>query len=293
MRARILVLCSLVMSAVAPCFPQAESTRVPAISLDVQKHIEVYLRNLYAWGPAFSVKIGIPTDPPEAGFYRVPIQVTYGGQSDTAEMYVSTDGRFLMRGELNDMRGDPFASARSHLHVDGNPSVGPADARVTVVAFSDFECPHCKQLCETLKAIEPLYPQVRFVFKDFPIEQIHPWAMTAALAARCAYMHNPSDFWKVHNAIFDSQETLKADNAWDKMLELASEAGLQPESFRSCMASPEAKRAIEANQTDGRALHLASTPTVFVNGRALVGGARELLEQYINYELAATVPPSK
>ncbi len=140
---------------------------------------------------------------------------------------------------------------------------------------------------KTLKAIEPRYPRARFIFKDLPLVKIHPWAMTASLAARCVYQQNPDAFWKVHDAIFDNQDAITSENAWDKMLTFATQAGVQPDSFRACMISPEAKRAVEANMADARALKIGSTPTIFVNGRPLLGGPSDSLEQYITYELAA------
>lgn len=268
--------------------PKPQNSDVPNEG-QLEKKLEAYLRNLFAWGPAFEVKLGPFTDAIMPGLYQVPIHVTYNGQPDTGIVYFSKDGKYFMRGELNDVALDPFAENRSSLHIDGNPSKGPADARVTVVEFSDFECPHCRELSRTLKDIEPKYPQVRFVFKDFPLVQIHPWAMTAALAARCAYAHSPAAFWKVQEAIFANQDIISADNAWDELEELVLQVGISREAFRACVAAPETRQAIDANIADARALKITSTPTVYVNGRPLVGGGKDPLEQFINYELATPV----
>jgi protein-disulfide isomerase len=277
----ILAFTSRVASAQAAPLPAQPSQE------QVTQKVEAFLRNLFAWGPRFQVKLGPFADAPLPGFYEVPVQVTVGGQSDTGLVYVSKDGHFLMRGEMHDIRLDPFAENRAHLHFAGNPSRGPDNAPVTVVEFSDFQCPHCRELYRTLKELAPRYPQVHFVFKDFPLMQIHPWAMTAALAARCAYMNDPASFWKVHDAIFDNQELITAENAYDQMLKFAADAGLPADAFRACMISLNAKNAIESNLADGRALKIQSTPTVFVNGRPLVGGERELLEQFLAYETAS------
>src|SRR4029077_3904233 len=257
---------------VAPRVGYAQSSPLAAqpSQEQVSQSVEAFLRNYFAWGPTFQVKLGPFKDALAPGFYEVPVQVTVGGQSDTGLVYVSKDGRFLMRGELHDIKVDPFAENRAHLDIAGNPSRGPDNAPVTVVEFSDFQCPHCRELYRALKDFEPRYPQVHFVFKDFPLTQIHPWAMTAALAGRCAYMNDPQSFWKVHDAIFEKQDSITAENAYDQMLKFAAGAGLSPDAFRVCMISPEAKNAIESNLADGRALKVQSTPTVFVNGRLLV-----------------------
>lgn len=257
----------------------------------IEKKVEVFLRKLYAWGPSFRVKVGPLKDAAVHGFYEVPVEVTVGQQSDSAVVYVSKDARYLLRGDLQDMSTDPLAAVRSLIHLADNPSKGPADARVTVVEYSDFQCPSCRQLHQTLRAILPAYPQVRFVFKDFPLVQIHPWAMTAAIAGRCAYQQTPEAFWKLHDAIFDNQDAISPENAWQKMVDFAGQvAGLDSNAFRTCMAGPDTTKAVLESIKEGQALKVANTPTVFVNGRRMIGSDRTLLEQYIQYELAA--PPS-
>src|SRR5262249_30688501 len=156
-------------------------------SVMLQKRAETFLRNYYAWGPAFEVKAGEVKPSQLADLYEINVEVTLQGQSDSATVYVTKDGRYLFRGEISDMNADPFAEAKSKLVLDGAPSMGPPNASVTIVEFGDFECPSCRQLDSILRKMLPEYPKVRFVFKDFPLESIHPWAMTAALVGRCAY----------------------------------------------------------------------------------------------------------
>jgi protein-disulfide isomerase len=164
-----------------------------------------------------------------------------------------------------------------------------------VVEYSDFQCPSCRQLYQTLRTIVPNYPRVRFVFKDFPLTQVHPWAMIAAIAGRCAYEQNHEAFWKLHDSIFDNQQVISPENVRQKMVDLAGQAGLDTNVFTACMASPRANQAVMENVKEGQALKVANTPTVFVNGRRIIGGDRGLLEQYIQYELATQSPsaPSK
>ena len=128
--------------------------------------------------------------------------------------------------------------------------------------------------------------KVRVVFKDFPIEQLHPWARTAAIAGRCAYQQEPKTFWKMYDFIYDNQEVISAANAWTKMTDYAAQSGLNAETFKSCMASPEPGTSVDASRANGQQVEVTSTPTVFVNGRRMVGADQHLLEQYINYELA-------
>ncbi len=280
----LLLFATLSARAQTPTAPMASSQQ------EMLKNVESYLRNLFAWGQNFQVKLGPFAQSPTTDFYEIPVQVTSNGQSNSGIVYVSKDGRFLFRGEMYDLTANPFAATLAKIHLEGEPSRGPADARVTVVEFSDFECPHCRELHIALRALEPRYPQVRFVFKDFPLTEIHPWAMTAAIAARCAFEQSPNVFWEFRDAIFVNQELISAENVWDKLAGFATQVGIASDVFRACMASPEPKQAVEANLAEGRSLQIGTTPTVFVNGREIVGGDKDLIEQYINFELPPFAP---
>jgi protein-disulfide isomerase len=300
-RSAILGAVALLFSAM-PCAGQAPAPSSPApaaapapaqapVSPEqarLLKSSEAFVRHFFGWGPDVKVTLGPLGPSVSPDFYVVPIQVTLGDQVQTGQVFVSKDGKTLLRGELYDTSTDPFADNRAKAHLEGNPSKGPADARVTVVEFADFQCPHCRELYEELKAIEARYPQVRIVYKDFPLTTIHPWAQTAALGGRCAFQQSPAAFWKVHDSIFDNQDVLSAENVWDKLVEFATQAGLNADTFKACLSSPDAASAVDANHADGVALDVSSTPTVYVNGRPLVGGDVETLSRSIDFELAAT-----
>ncbi|HEV7967466.1 MAG TPA: thioredoxin domain-containing protein [Candidatus Acidoferrales bacterium] len=249
----------------------------------VESRVEKYLRNLYAWGPAFDVKVGPSKPSPIADLLEVPVTVSMGGQSDTAVVYVSKTGTFLLRGELTDMSVDPFADIRSKLHVGTSPSIGPEDAKVTLIEFADFECPSCRQLDLVLREFLPQHPEVRLVFKHYPLTDIHPWAMTAAIASQCAFEQSPAAFWKIHDAIFDAQDVISPSNVWDKMIDLAAQQGLNAEAYHACMINPETASQVKATMEEGHALAITATPTTFVNTRRVVGPDKALIEQYLTF----------
>jgi protein-disulfide isomerase len=261
------------------------ATPVSAGQLPIQKTVEAYLRNLYAFGADTVVKVAAPKDFGVEGLEEVSIEVKVGENQQTGKVYVTRDGKYMFRGEVSDLARDPLAETRAQLQTKDSPSLGPANAPVTLVEFSDFECPVCRNLHDALRGLLPNYPQVRVVFKDYPIEQIHPWARTAALAGRCAYQQDPKAFWKMYDLIYDGQETISAENAWGKMTDFAGQSGLNAEVFHACVASPEAGAAVNASRDNGIQLEVNSTPTIFVNGRRIVGADPHTLEQYIKYEL--------
>ena len=249
----------------------------------LESRIEQYLRNLYAWGPTFDVKVGPSKPSPIADLLEVPVKVSVGEQSDTAVVYVSKAGTFLFRGELTDMSVDPFADIRSKLHVGLSPSMGPEDAKITLIEFADFECPSCRQLDLLLRELLPRHPEVRLVFKQYPLTDIHPWAMTAAIASQCAFEQSPAAFWKIHDAIFDAQDLITPSNVWEKMLDLANQLGLNAEAYRACMINPKTSTQVMATIEEGHALTITATPTTFVNSRRVVGPDKSMLEQYITF----------
>ena len=256
-----------------------------ASEAEILKSSEAFVRTLFGWGPDFQVKLGPLSQSATPDFYRVPLLVTYNGQSEAGEVYVSKDGKTLLRGDMFDMAANPFAATRSKLRLEGDPSKGPADARVTLVEFSDYQCPHCRQLYTVMQVVEQKFPQVRVVHKDFPLAGIHPWATTAAVGARCAFAQSEQGFWKVHDMIFQNQDLISSENVYEKMIDFAVRAGLDKDAFKVCMALPDAKAAIQADIDEGKAVQISSTPTVFVNGRPVIGGDEATLEQYINFEL--------
>jgi len=252
----------------------------------IQKTIEAYLRHLYAFGPDVEVHISAPKASPVAGLLLCDVMVKVEGNEETGKFYVSEDGKYLLRGELSDLTKDPLAENRAAMHTKNAPSLGDSKSAVTIVEYSDFECPVCRSLHDVMRGMLKNYPQVRLVFMDFPLEQIHPWARTAALAGRCAYEQNPATFWKMYDLIYDQQDVIAAGNAYQKMTDYAGQTGLNLELFKSCLAGPDAAVAVDASIANGRELEVGSTPTVFVNGRKIVGADPHALEQYIKYELA-------
>ena len=265
-----------------PATPPAQSA--PSTKTEtVERRVEQYLRNLYAWGLTFDVKVGPSKPSPIADLLEVPVKVSVGEQSDTAVVYVSKTGNFLFRGELTDMSVDPFADIRSKLHVGLSPSMGPEDAKITLIEFADFECPSCRQLDLVLRELLPRHPEVRLVFKQYPLTDIHPWAMTAAIASQCTFEQSPAAFWKIHDAIFDAQDVITPPNVWEKMLDLANQLGLNAEAYRACMINPKTSTQVMATIEEGHALTITATPTTFVNSRRVVGPDKSMLEQYITF----------
>jgi protein-disulfide isomerase len=156
--------------------------------------------------------------------------------------------------------------ARVEVEADGFPARGPEDAPVTIVEFSDFQCPFCYRLLPSLRQVVEEYgDQVRLVFRQFPLSSLHPAAQKAAEAALCA--NDQGRFWEMHDAMFENQQALGVD----QLKETARSLGLDGAEFDSCLDSGQFAAEVAADLQAGRAAGVTGTPALFINGRFLSG----------------------
>lgn len=264
---------------------QQTSTIAPAPDT-TQKSVEAFLRYYYALGPDVTIVVGAPVELATSGILEVPVEVKTPDGSNQVKMWLTKDRRYLLRGEISDITADPLAETIAKIQTANAPVLGDPKAPITLVEFSDFECPVCRTLHDVLRGLLPNYPQLKVIFKDFPIEAVHPWARTAALAGRCAYQQDPGAFWKLYDLIYDSQDLISAANAYDKVMDFASKSGLNTDTFKSCLGSSQAASEVDASLANGNQIEVRSTPTIFVNGRRIVGADPHALQQYLDYEVA-------
>jgi protein-disulfide isomerase len=117
---------------------------------DAQKNIEAFLRNYFALGPEYKITISAPKELGNSGLFEVPIEVKSESGGDNIKMYLTRDGRYLLRGEINDLTVDALAANISKMKLEGAPVLGDPNAPITVVEYSDFECPVCRGLHDAL-----------------------------------------------------------------------------------------------------------------------------------------------
>ncbi len=219
-------------------------------------------------------------------------------QPDGAEVR-SKVADFLRQQRLNQRRDAYVASLRAQtpvqvylkepepIRVKVDPNVGFArglrEAPVTIVEFSDFQCPYCRSVVATLKDVAARYPdRVRWVFRDFPLENLHPEAPLAHEAARCA--GDQGKFWPYHDVLFAETNLTP-----DALKRYAAQVGLEASAFAQCMDSRRHRAAVAADVAAGAQLGVTGTPTFFINGRPLVGNLPLAeFQRVIERELAKT-----
>jgi len=222
------------------------------------------------------------------GWRKGTLKVSQGQQSQDVPFQVTRDGHYMYRGDVVDLTMDPVQEVVKKLKLDGAPSRGPAGARVTIVEYADFQCPFCGRAYQTIEnqVLKEYGDRVRFVFKNFPLTAIHPWAEDAAIASRCAYQQDHDKFWPVYRGLFEKQGTITRDNFQATATALATDAGLDATQFGACLDGKATLDAVKADQVEATSLSVNSTPTFFVNGRRLTGAQTyDSFKQMIEQEL--------
>ena len=162
----------------------------------------------------------------------------------------------------------------------GNVGMGPANAKVTIVEFADFQCPFCARVVPVMKDLMKKYDgKVRWVYRDFPLREIHPEALPSAIVATCA--GKQGKYWEMHHKLFENYQTL-GNELYGK---LAAELGLDSAKIEECRKDPANEAEALADMADGSKYGVQGTPTYFVNGRKAPGDQRELT-RLIDEELA-------
>lgn len=172
---------------------------------------------------------------------------------------------------------------RFDVQADDDPALGPADAPITIIEFSDFQCPYCQRWhAQVFDQLMQAYPgKIRFIYRDFPLKSIHPQAVPAAEAANCAQAQGA--YWEFHAALFSGKYNLSAPS----YLQYAADLGLNTQEFQKCVDSHQFAAEVESDFAYAMQLGVSSTPTFFINGIPLIGAQPvEAFQQVIDQELA-------
>ena len=223
-------------------------------------------------------KVGLVTEQEIEKFYQKNKGQIKGEQTEAREKirsYLQNQKLTAKREELlSSLRGQarvvvnlkPPPIQRIEVSIQGAPVKGGEKAPVTIVEFSDFHCPFCKQVVSTLAKLESRYgDKIKLVFRDFPIDSLHPGASKAHEAARCA--DEQGKFWAYHDKLF-AGPTNSSPELFNRF---AKEVGLELAAFETCLSSGKHQAAIKKDIAEGQRLGVAGTPAFFINGRLFTG----------------------
>jgi protein-disulfide isomerase len=180
-------------------------------------------------------------------------------------------------------------SGSTEISLEGEPMIGSQDANVTVVEFGDFQCPACNRFEQSsynrLKSEYIDSGQVKFYWKDYPLEQIHPWARTGAETMECVYRQDETAFWEVKGQLFDEQSSLSTSNAQSRIIGWAEEEGVNGSEVRSCLQNSDVREEVNSDIREGQGNGVTGTPTIYVNGKKLNGFGYQTVQSAIEEEL--------
>ncbi|HLW87180.1 MAG TPA: thioredoxin domain-containing protein [Terriglobales bacterium] len=289
---RHLLICSVVWFAVFAVAQQksaskAAPTATPATAavLPSEEVVNAFLQQTLGYDPAISWKItGIKPAAAE-GLAEVDVSMSNAQGSQVQKFYVTPDGTHAIIGEILPFGAHPFNAVREQLQKGINgPSRGLDGAPVTVVEFSDLQCPHCKDAQPIFDRLAAEDKNARVVFQNFPLP-MHDWAMKAAAYADCVGRSSPDGFWKFIQSVYGAQSDITASNADEKLAAFADTAGVKGTDVAACAAKPETTTRVEHSIELGKALDVNSTPTVFINGRKLSAGGLpyDVLQKLVDF----------
>jgi protein-disulfide isomerase len=246
-----------------------------------------FLRQTFGYDPNISWKIVAIKPSIAADLWEIDaVLANPQGQQNTT-FYITADQQHALVGELIPFGEKPFAATNEQLEKGMNGiAKGPVHAPVTIVEFSDLQCPHCKQAQPTIDKLLREETNARFVFQQFPLPS-HNWAAKAAAYADCIGRANNDAFWKFVNATYSAQSEITESNSDEKLTSLANTAGVTGSDMAACAAKPETKSRVDASVNLGKKVDVTGTPTLFINGRRIAnvnGTPYEILKSIVEFQ---------
>ncbi len=254
----------------------------PSSSAD--RRIEVLVRSQFSVPPDYDVMLGGRTKSDIPDFDNLPVTFTHKGKQTTVNFLISKDGNTLARLEKFDISKDPAMS----INVDKRPVRGDAAAKVEIINFDDLECPYCARMNSELatETMDHYKGLVKIVYKDYPLVDIHPWALHAAVDANCLADLNPTAYWKYVDYVHSHGQDISGAQADPKKSftdldniagTIAGQNSVDKTRLTACLQKQD-DSSVQSSMKLGTTLGLEGTPQVFVNGERLPSGARPVEE---------------
>ncbi len=248
---------------------------------DTVQRIERQVRAFYSIPASVKIIVGPlkPSDFPDYDTVKIAFDSGDGKKQDY-DFLLAKDGKTLMRLVKFDLTKDPYAEVMKKIDIKGRPTRGNKDAKVVAVNYDDFECPFCSRMHQTLfpEMLKEYGDRVMFVYKDFPLKEIHPWATHAAVDANCLADQKPDAFWSFADYIHSNQGMVNSqrgrDAQFDAVDKIAMEQGqknsVDAAKLQACIKAQN-DDAVKASVKEADGLGITATPTMYVNGEKIDG----------------------
>jgi protein-disulfide isomerase len=259
------------------CLGCAAQTVSPELAQKIERQVRAYYKV-----PA-DLKVLVGPASPSADFPNyesVVVTIDSGEKKQDLNFLVSKDHSSLIRMNKFDLNKDPYAETMSKIDVSGRPTRGAKASKVVVVNFDDFECPFCSRMHQTLfpEILKEYGDRITFVYKDYPLVEIHPWAVHAAVDANCLAAQNTDAYWDFADYIHANQHEVSNEKtpgarleALDRLTMLQGQKhNLDTVKLQSCVKAQD-ESAVKASMKEADAIGVEATPTLFINGEKIDG----------------------
>lgn len=265
--------------------PAASSTAAGTTVLPTEDTVNSFLFQTFGYDATITWKVTDIRPSEVPGLAEVTILITNSQGSNQNKLLVSSDGKHAISGDLLPFGAKPFDDARAKLEKGVNgPAKGPGKAPVTIVEFSDMQCPHCQKAAPAIDQLLAQEPDAHFVFQNFPLPA-HDWAEKAAGYVDCVGRVSNDAVWKFIQKTFEDQTNITASSVDEKLKAIATEAGVNGDEMAVCAAKSETKARVEASVRLGKSVGVTGTPTLLINGRSVPGGAPvEVIKKIVDFE---------
>ena len=270
--------CALTAASILSACQQAQtqSSAGPPSEADIkqiEQRLTSYFKSTVNLPPNVTMKLIDVAPAQMSGLLAANLELSNGTQTQKLPLVLSRDGRYMVQGQLTDLTVDPSKAAMDKISLKDLPIRGNPNAAITIVEYSDFQCPFCGRAYKTLEdqVLKEYGDKVRLVFKNYPLTSMHPWSEPAAVAGVCVRQQNPEAFWKAYDFLFQNQKDITTDNVKAKVEDLVRDAGLDVSKFDTCFDTQATLAVVKAEREEGSGLGVRSTPTFFINGRKLEG----------------------
>ncbi|MGA9510109.1 MAG: thioredoxin domain-containing protein [Candidatus Sulfotelmatobacter sp.] len=252
-----------------------------SVSPELAQKIERQVRSYYKVPAELKVLVGPASPSPDFPNYEsVVVTIDNGERKQDLNFLVSKDHSSLIRMNKFDLNKDPYAATMSKINTAGRPTRGAKASKVVVVNFDDFECPFCSRMHQELfpEILKEYGDRITFIYKDYPLVEIHPWATHAAVDANCLATQNNDAYWDFADYIHANQHEVSNEktpaarlDALDKLAMLQGQKhSLDTVRLQSCIKAQD-DSAVKASMKEAESVGVEATPTMFINGEKIDG----------------------
>jgi len=254
-------------------------TPTGALTPEITHRIQTEIRSRYNVPPQVNLAFTDPKASEVPGYDLIVVTFSGGTHTTTHDFLVSKDRKTLAHLEKIDISQDLM----SKINVRGRPVRGNANAKVTIVNFDDFQCPFCSRMHSTLfpNVLQAYGDKVKIIYKDYPLVEIHPWAMRAAINGNCLGEQNGDAYWDFADYVHSNQKDIAGKTRAEAFVNLdkvtqtqVQKHGLDQQKLQACVQKQD-ESGVRASMAEGDSLGVDSTPTLFINGERLTGAMSE------------------